>query len=187
MLPTGTADHFLMMAEPGCCGGCVPNNPLAVIEVIADQPVKLGGGALRLRGTSPMSGAPEGWRYQLRDAEHVPACRAAPSGGEPALLPAGAGDGAGDRGHRGRHAQPCRQSDPGKLRQRIALLDVATPMRQGGLSVVCLGIVGNSPIIGAQNGRMRPVREPKPGELYDFSRVQFAKLLGPRAPRRCRS
>ena len=29
VLPTPTADHFLMMAEPGCCQGCVPNNPLA--------------------------------------------------------------------------------------------------------------------------------------------------------------
>ena len=31
-LPTGRADHFLMMAEPGCCQGCAPNNPLAVVE-----------------------------------------------------------------------------------------------------------------------------------------------------------
>ena len=32
ILPTATADHFLMMAEPGCCAGCVPNNPLAVVS-----------------------------------------------------------------------------------------------------------------------------------------------------------
>ena len=47
-LPTGSADHFLMMAEPGCCQGCVPANPLAVVEVFADQPLKLGTGPLRL-------------------------------------------------------------------------------------------------------------------------------------------
>ena len=33
VLPTGSADHFLMMAEPGCCQGCVPNNPLAVARL----------------------------------------------------------------------------------------------------------------------------------------------------------
>jgi membrane dipeptidase len=27
VLPTAEADHFLLMAEPGCCQGCVPNNP----------------------------------------------------------------------------------------------------------------------------------------------------------------
>ena len=59
---------------------------------------------------------------------------------------------------------------------RISLLDVASPMRQGGLSVVCLCIVGDSPIISSKSGRIRPVREPHPGELYDFSKVQFAKL-----------
>jgi len=57
-----------------------------------------------------------------------------------------------------------------------SLIDVATPMKQGGLSVVCLCIVGDSPIIGVQNGRIRPLREPKAGQLYDFSKVQFAKL-----------
>ena len=35
ILPTPTVDHFLMMAARGCCGGCGPNNPLAVLEVIA--------------------------------------------------------------------------------------------------------------------------------------------------------
>jgi membrane dipeptidase len=57
-----------------------------------------------------------------------------------------------------------------------SLIDVASPMKQGGLSVVCLCIVGDSPIIGVQNGRIRPLRDPKPGQLYDFSKVQFAKL-----------
>ena len=41
-LPTGSADHFLMMAEPGCCQGCVPANRLAVVEILADQPLRLG-------------------------------------------------------------------------------------------------------------------------------------------------
>ena len=51
LLPTGSADHFLMMAEPGCCQGCVPANRLAVVEVFAHQLLKLGAGQLSLAGT----------------------------------------------------------------------------------------------------------------------------------------
>ena len=72
VLPTGSADHFLMMAEPGCCQGCVPNNPLAVVEVLADRPLKLGNGALRLTGTWAVSAEPDGWRYQLHSADVKP-------------------------------------------------------------------------------------------------------------------
>src|SRR5882724_6956612 len=55
VLPTAETDHFLLMAEPGCCQGCVPNNPLAVVEIVADRPLKLGNGALRLSGTWHLS------------------------------------------------------------------------------------------------------------------------------------
>jgi len=67
-LPTGRAGHFLMMAEPGCCQGCVPNNPLAVVEVFADQPLKRDRGALRLSGTWRVSSDGDGWRYRLHGA-----------------------------------------------------------------------------------------------------------------------
>src|SRR5262252_10245063 len=72
VLPASTADHFLMMAEPGCCAGCVPNNPLAVVEVIADRPIKTGTGTVRLSGTWQVSSDPDGWRYQLHAAELLP-------------------------------------------------------------------------------------------------------------------
>jgi len=69
VLPTPTADHLLLMAEPGCCQGCVPANRLAVVEVFADQPLKLGAGPLRLAGTWRISSDADGWRYQLHGAE----------------------------------------------------------------------------------------------------------------------
>src|SRR6266851_40326 len=72
VLPTSSADHFLMMAEPGCCQGCVPANRLAVVEIFADQPLKLGASKLRLTGTWQVSPDPDGWRYQLRGAEVKP-------------------------------------------------------------------------------------------------------------------
>jgi membrane dipeptidase len=42
-------------------------------------------------------------------------------------------------------------------------------MRQGGVSVICLAVVSDSPIIQLTGGRLRPSRDPRPGELYDTS------------------
>lgn len=174
-LPRPTADHFLLLAEPGCCQGCVPTNPLAVIEVVADQPLKLGNGAVRLTGTWHVADDPEGWRYRLGAAQVKPGVtRRAMLAASPLFclpVPAMAQviDNAVDT-----------HSHAGNLIQvswkRGSFTDVAGPMRQGGLSVVCLCIVGDSPIIRVENGRLRPVREPKPGELYAFSKVQFTQL-----------
>ena len=177
ILPTPTSDRFLMTAEPGCCAGCAPNNPLAVIEVVADEPIKLGNGKVRVTGTLHVVSDPEGWRYQLHDAELAPGLSrramlaASPLFCLPVPAMAQATDGAAVDTHS--HAGNLIRAS---YSSQIPLLDVATPMRQGGLSVVCLCIVGDSPIISSKSGRIRPVREPHPGELYDFSKVQFAKL-----------
>lgn len=174
-LPAAGADHFLLMAEPGCCQGCVPNNPLAVIEIVADRPLRLGNGALRLGGTWRVSPDPDGWRYRLEAAEvrSGPSRRAVLAASPLFCLPipamAQAIDDAVDTHS---HAGNLIRASYG----RGGLSDVAGPMKQGGLSVVCLCIVGDSPIIHVSNGRLRPAREPRPGELYDFSKVQFAKL-----------
>ena len=137
-LPTPTADYFLMMAEPGCCQGCVPANRLAVVEVFADQPLKLGTGQLRLTGT---------WRYRVRSRRlALPAAwrrgearrhATRADGGEPALLPASdTGDGAGRR-HGRRHPQPRRQPDPDELRP--------WPVRGGGRAHAARRRVGDLP------------------------------------------
>jgi len=57
-----------MMAEPGCCQGCVPANRLHVIEIFADRPLKLGNGPVRVTGTWQVLSDPDGWRYQLHGA-----------------------------------------------------------------------------------------------------------------------
>src|SRR5689334_13606186 len=71
-LDVANANYFLLMAEANCCAGCVPNNPLAVVEVFATRPLDVDQGALRLSGTWHVgeSGA-DGWRYQLRGAHVV--------------------------------------------------------------------------------------------------------------------
>src|SRR5260221_7006281 len=179
VLPAGSADHLLMMAEPGCCQGCVPNNPLAVVEVLADRPLKLGNGPLRLAGTWQVScdaaNDSGGWRYQLHGAELKPGVtrRAVMAASLLFCLPVPAMaqvDGAAVDIHS--HAGNLTRASYG----RDSLLDVAGPMRKGGLSVICLAIVADSPIIQLSSGRQRPSRDPKPGELYDWSKTTFAKL-----------
>ncbi|MFI4999102.1 MAG: dipeptidase [Reyranellales bacterium] len=169
-------DHFLIMAEPGCCQGCVPANPLAVVEVSADQPLKLGKGALRLSGTWHVSSASDGWRYQLRGAEVKPGVtrRALMAASPLFCLPvpalAQATDGMAVDIHS--HAGNLIPMSYGRGR----FSPVVEPMRQGGMSTVCLAIVADSPIIRLTNGRLRPSRDPRPGELYDFSQHAFSQL-----------
>ncbi|WP_454724604.1 MULTISPECIES: dipeptidase [Cupriavidus] len=68
------ADYFLLAAESPCCGGCVPRDPLACVEVYAASPLALQAQALGLRGRLVrLRDDPAGWRYQLRDAQPLDA------------------------------------------------------------------------------------------------------------------
>src|SRR4051812_33804644 len=173
ILPTDAADHFLLMPEPGCCQGCVPNNPLAVIEIVADRPLRLGNGALRLTGTWQISADSDGWRYQLRAAEVKPVVsrRAMLAAGPLLCLPVSAMaqtlDGIAVDIHS--HAGNIIQMSGG----RGSFSAVADPMRQGGMSAICLAVVSDSPTITVQNGRLRPGRDGRPGEFYAFSQRAF--------------
>ena len=175
-LPTSTADYFLLMAEPGCCQGCVPANRLAVVEVFADQPLKLGTGQLRLTGTWRISSDPDGWRYQLHGAEvKRGVTRRALMAASPLfclpVVPAMAQvDGTAVDIHS--HAGNLIQMSYG----RGSFAAVAEPMRQGGVSAICLAVVSDSPIIKTMDGRLRPGRDPRPGELYDFTQRSFQQI-----------
>ena len=173
VLPTHTADHFLMMTEPGCCRGCVPANRLAVVEVFADQPLKLGSGLLRLTGTWRVSSDPDGWRYQLHGAEvkrgvtRRALMAASPLFCLPAVPAMAQIDGMAVDVHS--HAGNLILASYG----RGWLSDVAEPMRQGGVSAICLAVVSDSPIIKTIGGRFRPSRDPRPGELYVYTQRSF--------------
>src|SRR5258708_37974454 len=68
-LPVESADYFLLTAEPNCCAGCLPGNPLAVIEVFANRPLEFAGGAIRLAGRfAVLDDDPPGLPYQRRRA-----------------------------------------------------------------------------------------------------------------------
>jgi membrane dipeptidase len=175
-LPAQTADHFLLMAEPGCCTGCVPANRLAVVEVLADRPLKLGTGQLSLAGTWRIASDPDGWRYQLQGAELKPGLSrralmaASPLFCLPAVPAMAQVDGMAVDIHS--HAGNLIPMSFG----RGQFAAVAEPMRQGGMSTICLAVVADSPVISASSGRLRPSRDPRPGELYEFSQRSFGQL-----------
>ncbi|HEX6960065.1 MAG TPA: membrane dipeptidase [Ferrovibrio sp.] len=53
---------------------------------------------------------------------------------------------------------------------------VAEPMREGGMAVICLAIVADSPATRAtKDRRIRPFRQPAPGELHDYAQRAFAR------------
>jgi membrane dipeptidase len=176
VLSTGSADHFLMMAEPGCCPGCVPANRSAVVEIFADQPLRLGNGPVRLTGTWQVASDPDGWRYQLHGAELKPGMTrralmaASPLFCLPVPAMAEAADGTAVDIHS--HAGNLIQMSFG----RGQFSAVGEPMRQGGVSAICLAVVSDSPTIKLTDGRLRPSRDPRPGELYEFTRHAFEQL-----------
>jgi membrane dipeptidase len=175
-MPTPTADHFLMTAEPGCCAGCVPANRLAVVEVFADPPLKLGTGRLRLTGTWRIASDPDGWRYQLHDAALKPGLsRRALMAASPLfclpVVPAMAqADGTAVDIHS--HAGNLTQMSYG----RGSFAAVAEPMRQGGVAAICLAVVSDSPVIKLTDGRLRQSRDPQPGELHDYAQRAFQQI-----------
>ena len=175
-LPVRAADYFLLTGEPGCCAGCLPANPLAVVEVSAEQEIEFGNTALRLSGMWRVQrDDPAGWRYQLHGARRIGLTRrtllaASPIFCLPATATAQTLDGTAIDMHS--HAGNLLRMTWG----RGKFSAVADPMRQGGLSAICLAIVADSPTITLTDGRLRPSRDPSPGELFDFSWRGFEAL-----------
>ncbi|HYX01401.1 MAG TPA: membrane dipeptidase, partial [Reyranella sp.] len=175
-LPATRADYFHLTAEPGCCVGCLPANPLAVVEIFARRPIEFPVGAMRLVGRlAVVDDDPLGWRYQLKGAEVKGVTRrrllaASPLVCLPVPALAQATDGMAVDLHS--HAGNLIPMSYG----RGSFSAVAEPMRQGGMSTICLAVVADSPIIRLTDGRLRPSRNPNPGELYTFTQRSFEQL-----------
>jgi len=178
LAPVKEADYFLLMAEPGCCAGCVPSNRLAVVEVFANQAIVLDG-KLQLSGTWHLSGDADGWRFQLRSATAKPGlsrrtllkaspliCLAVPAFAQ--LDPGTDGTAIDIHSHAGNLARGSTSGRPPA--------PVAEPMREGGVAAICLAVVSDAPIVRLTDGRLRPSREPNPGELYSHTIRAFEML-----------
>ena len=58
----------------------------------------------------------------------------------------------------------------------IPFTPLAEPMRQGGMAVICLAAVSDSPTIVLSGGRLRPSRDGRPGEYYAHTQRGFERL-----------
>ena len=194
--PDDAHRYFLLVAEPVCCIGCWPSDPLAVVEVFAATPVPAEGRAVRLRGRwRLLTDDPAGWRYQLRDARLIAVETAEPLGvSRRGLLAAGAALGlatcvpipivapmpasASPQPVRGLTADL--HSHAGRLiitRNEVErpFIPVAAPMRRGGMALVCLAVVADTPATHVVDGRIHAWRTPASGELYAWSHRTFAR------------
>jgi len=179
-LPTERADYFLLTAEPNCCAGCLPGNPLAAIEVFAGRDLELGDGALRLGGTlHVLTDDPLGWRYQLKDARRVGGVTrrkllaASPLVCLPvsAMAQVPAGPTVDIHSHGGNLLYVHSQGG------NYPFAPLAEPMRQGGMAAICLAVVSDSPTSRVTDDkRIRPFRDPRPGELYAHTVKGFERL-----------
>jgi membrane dipeptidase len=194
--PDESHSYFLLVAEPVCCIGCWPNDPLAVVEVFAASPLAAEGRAVRLSGRwCRLTDDPAGWRYQLRDARLVAVEPAQPTIiSRRGLLAAGAALGlaacvpvpivvpvpaavspppvqgltADLHSHAGRVILP-------RTGNERPFIPVAEPMRRGGMALVCLAVVADTPTTHVEDGRIHAWRTPAPGELYEWSHRSFAR------------
>jgi membrane dipeptidase len=76
--------------------------------------------------------------------------------------------------HAGRVIPTRTAIDPVVADQR-PFVDLAGPMKAGGLAVVCLAVVADTPITREVDGRIRATREPQPGELYRWAEMAYER------------
>ena len=188
-----TARNFLILPEPRCCIGHAPADPSGAIEVFAADPIAVRDGMVRLSGRWRIGS--DGWRYQLHGARPmeppgwravsrrnvlaggpmmclaVAACAAsAPETKAAALAALGSGTTVDIHSHAGNIASMSR------MRSGSGFSPIAEPMRQGGMSAICLAIVTDSPTHRVTDGRIRPFRDPAAGELYHYGTLAFERV-----------
>ncbi len=196
----GPSWYFALLAEPGCCLGCLPRDPSERIEVFAAEPVAAGR-AVRLRGSWRwLSDDAAGWRYQLHDARLVPSparertapplpapgfTRRALLGAGPLLcvataLPAAPAEAREAVGHGvsvDMHSHAGALIGMWRVDDDAPFEPLAAPMRAGRLAVACLAIVPDAPALrSVADTRFVAFHEPEPGELHRYGQAAFARL-----------
>jgi membrane dipeptidase len=190
--PTSRAAHFLLSAEPACCGGCTPRDPLVAVEVVATTPIPRQAQALRLTGRwQVQTGDPTAWRYRLQDARALdpPGWQGITRRG---ILAAGslfciAGTARADEGAARQaiaaattvdiHSHAGAITGVTRVKSGAPFRDVVQPMRAGGMAAVCFAIVADSPCQRVYpDHTIHPYRDPDPGELYAYSQLSFARV-----------
>lgn len=198
LTPEPVCCRSCLPADPSRCVEVLAREPLA----LSSYPVRLRGRWHRLADEDPT-----GWRWQLRDAQIVatlprpddgsglsrrlvlaaaplfyPVIAAAQGPSELPRPPESSG--------RAQHLERARQliaqtvsvdihSHAGHiLGSRNPFTAVADPMREGGMALVCLAMVADTPVIRILQEQRRIVanRAPEPGELYAWGRRSFERV-----------
>ena len=193
--------YFLLLPDAPCCAGHRPRDPCAAVEVFAAAPLPMRSGALRLSGEwRVLADGPDGWRYQLHGAHAVDPpgwakltrrsvlmsgpllCLATTACAQPSIPDTVRATTARSviRAHRpvDIHSHAGGIASAARLKSGVGFSPIREPMREGGMAVTCLAIVADSPTVHlAEGGRLRPYREPAPGELRDHAVMAFDRIL----------
>ncbi len=175
---------MLLMAEAPCCAGC---RPVAADTVEVPAPGTARSGPVRVRGVWRRLPAGDAWRWQIAGAAvaakvegfgrrallaaplvcSVPRLAGAqPAGAGQALL---AGLAAMDlHSHAGNVIISRQGARP--------FAPLAGPMREGGMRLIALAMVADTPTTHVANRRIEAFREPEAGELWTHGQAAFARL-----------
>jgi len=199
--PMGSAAHFILVSEPGCCAGCFPRDRTASVEVFAASSISLRGQSMRLTGIWRVRrDDPSGWRYQLHDARLLDppgwtavTRRGMLAGGPLMCLAAcAAADTPQANSQRQADARRAIEAAPAvdihthaggiastrRMREGGQFSAVAQPMRQSGMAAICLAVVSDGPTHKVMpDGLIHPYRDPVPGELYQYAQLAFGRVL----------
>lgn len=191
------ATHFMLTSEPGCCPGCFPGDRTASIEVFAAAPIPMRGQMLRLSGRWQVRrDDPSGWRYRLLGARLLEppgwnsvSRRGVLAAGPLMCLAACAGAPASQQQQADArqaidaaptvdiHSHAGGIANTRHIRNGGPFGAVAQPMRQGGMTAICLAVVSDGPTHRIMaDGRLHPFRQPDPGELYQYGQLAFARV-----------
>ena len=191
VFPTGiaTPGTLLLVPEAACCAGCRPD-PEATVEVLLIGPAPRAGTlAVRGRWHRLPTDDGAGWRWQMRAARAV----ARPIAfGRRALLAAAPLVCAAPRLARAQPAEAAaavvasaRPTDLHSHAGRVLIArravqrpftPVAAPMRDGGMTLIALAMVADTPATEIVENRIEAFRDPAPGELWTHAQAAFARL-----------
>ncbi len=173
---TRLAGSGVLVAEPPCCPGCLPRALAALVSVSPAAP--LANGPIVLEGE--LRGPEGGWRLDNARRAQPGLGRRTVLGAAPLLCLAAASPETDAKAVMAQATTVDLHSHAGKLlhvRSAATFTPVAEPMRQGGLAVACLAIVSDSPTHRVMaDHRIRPYRDPAPGELYAYAQRGFSRL-----------
>lgn len=189
---TQTPGTLLLVPDAACCAGCRPE-PDATVEVLLATPAPRAG-ALVVRGRwhRRAAGDDGGWVWQMRAAtavaRHAPPlafarrallaaaplvcaapriARAQPDGTIQALVAAARPTDL--HSHAGRVIV-------GRRAVQRPFQPVAAPMREGGMTLIALAMVADTPTTQIVGDRIEAFRDPDPGELWRYGLESFARL-----------